>query len=186
MVYHQWVMITHITLLELFKSRVRDGWAELINRYPWEWFVTLTFITNIHPEAALKAMKHWINLLNVELYGRRWRKKPPYGVYWAACIEYQLRGVIHLHLLMAGVQNARRLTYMDTWLNLGNKNGFARVEPVQSQTKASNYLCKYVVKDGDIYLSDNLPDVTAGFGRVWLGPTSTTEPSAAEPSAAAE
>jgi hypothetical protein len=159
--------------LKPYKWRVQDGWAELIDRYPWEWFVTLTFTDAIHPEAALKSMYVWLSILNRELFGRRWYKKIPYGVYFVAAIEYQKRGVIHLHLLIAGVKDTRRLTYMDTWAGMGNKNGYARIEATESNMAASRYLSKYVTKDGEIFLSENLPDVTAGLTRLWSEPTTT-------------
>ncbi len=149
------------------KWRVQDGWAELIARYPWEWFVTLTFVEDIHPEAALKVMKFWLSKLNRELFGRRWYKKLPHGVYWVVAIEYQKRGVLHLHLLISGVKNTRRLTYMDIWEGLGNKNGYARIYKVDSQIAVSKYLSKYVAKDGEIFPSQNLPDVTAGLAALW-------------------
>lgn len=164
------VMNTLVPQLKPLKWRVQDGWAEFISRYPWEWFVTLTFISDIHPEAALKSMRVWISKLNRELFGPRWYKKVPKGAYWVAAIEYQKRGVIHLHILMAGVGDARRLSYMDIWESMGNKNGFARIEPAQSNNAVSRYLSKYVTKDGEIFLSDNLPDVTSGLASLWSDP----------------
>ncbi len=166
-------MESPVPILKHYKWRVQDGWSDLIARYPWAWFVTLTFTDNIHPEAALKAMRVWISKLNRELYGPRWHKKVPKGVYWVAAIEYQKRGVIHLHLLMAGVKDARRLSYMDTWAGMGNKNGYARIVPVLSNHAVSRYLSKYVTKDGEIFLSDNLPDVTSGLAGLWSDSTTT-------------
>ena len=160
-------MQSPLAQLKPYKYRVVDGWAELVARYPWEWFVTLTFTESVHPEAALKSMRFWISRLNRELYGRRWYKHSPYGVYWVAAIEYQKRDVIHLHLVMNGIKDARRLSYMDAWEDLGNKNGFARIYPVESNNAVSSYLCKYVIKDGEIFFSDNLPDATAGFAAQW-------------------
>ena len=162
-----------LVTLKPYKWRVRDGWAELIGRYPWEWFVTLTFTDDIHPEAAMKSMRVWLSKLNREVFGHRWHKKPPYGVYWVAAIEYQKRGVIHLHLLINGVGETRRLTYMDIWAEMGNKNGWARVEPVETNNAVSMYLSKYVTKDGEIYLSNNLPDVTTGLAGLWQDPAIT-------------
>lgn len=148
--------------------RVRDAWGEFIARYPWEWFVTLTFVVEIHPEACLKSMRLWLSKLSRELYGPRWHKKPPRGVYWVAALEYQKRGVLHVHLLMAGVKDARRLTWMDKWEAQGHKNGFARIWPVESNIAVSKYVSKYVTKGGDVFLSDNLPEVTAGLAGQWL------------------
>ena len=156
--------------LKHYRWRVRDGWAELIGRYPWEWFVTLTFTDDIHPEAALKALRVWLSKLNRELFGHRWYKRVPYGVYWVVAIEYQKRGVIHLHLLINGVGDTRRLTWMDNWLDMGNKNGWARIEAVETNKAVSRYLSKYVTKDGEIFLSNNLPDVTSGLASLWQDP----------------
>lgn len=160
-------MDSPLSQLKPVKWRVRDGWAELIARYPWEWFVTLTFTEDIHPETAEKSMRYWIKQLNRDLYGCRWYKKHPFGVYWISAIEYQKRGVLHLHLLMNGVKSARRLSYMDMWNDLGNKNGFARIYPVDNLEAVSRYLCKYVAKDGEISFSDNLKDSTAGLAALW-------------------
>ena len=159
--------------LKHYRWRVRDGWAELISRYPWEWFVTLTFTDDIHPEAALKSMRVWLSKLNREVFGHRWYKNVPYGVYWVAAIEYQKRGVLHLHLLITGVGDTRRLSYMDIWAEMGNKNGWARVEAVEANNAVSMYLSKYVTKDGEIYFSNNLPDVTSGLASLWRDPATS-------------
>ena len=104
-------------------------------------------------------------------------------MYWVAAIEMQKRDVIHIHMLMSGVKDTRRLTYMDIWAGLGNKNGYSRIYPVESQIAVSRYLSKYVAKDGEIFLSDNLPDVTSGLVRLWADSPETLEslPAAASP-----
>lgn len=160
-------MNTHITLLELRRYLVTDAWGAFIARYPWEWFVTLTFVEDIHPEAALKVMRVWLSILNRQIFGPRWFKKPPHGLYWVAAIEYQKRGILHLHLLVNGVKDAHRFDSMRLWENLRGKNGFSRVYPVESLKAVSHYLSKYVAKDGEIFLSDNLPDVTSGLAGLW-------------------
>ena len=162
--------------LKPLKYRVQDGWAEFIDRYPWEWFVTLTFTDVIHPEAALKSMRTWLSMLNEELFGRRWYKHVPRGVYWVAAIEYQKRGVIHLHLLINGVGDTHRKTWMKNWELMGNKNGFPRILPVITNKAVSRYLSKYVTKDGEIFLSNNLPDVTSGLASLWQDPAKEPDP----------
>jgi hypothetical protein len=44
-------------------------------------------------------------------------------------LEYQKRDVIHYHALLAGVQDLRRLTWMDRWHELA---GYGRIEPIES------------------------------------------------------
>ena len=138
---------------------LRDAWADFLAAYAFQWFATLTFETNVHPEAALKRWRFFINQLNRSLYGRRWQKKQHGGVYWILGIERQRRGVIHFHALMGAVNDlneiARRLFWMDYWNELA---AFARIEAIRSNEAALRYVTKYVVKGGDIEFSKNLGD----------------------------
>ena len=141
-------------------QRLRDAWADFLSPISFQWFATLTFETNVHPEAALKRYRRFTNNLNRTLYGRRWMKKPQRGIHWIVAVERQRRGVVHLHALMGDVNNlnriARRLNWMDHWYNMA---GFARIEAIKSDDAALRYVTKYVVKDGDIEFSRNLGDV---------------------------
>ena len=138
---------------------LRDAWANFLSAYKFQWFATLTFETNVHPEAALKRWRFFTNQLNRALYGRRWQKKEHGGIYWILGIEYQKRGVIHFHALMGAINDlneiASRLSWMDYWNELA---GFARIEAIRSNEAALRYVTKYVVKGGDIEFSRNLGD----------------------------
>lgn len=156
-------MITHLTpelLLEAArlhpKYQLRKAWGEFIARWPWEWFATFTFVHDTHPERALKLFFVWRSKLNREIYGPRWHKRDPYGVTTVVAIEEQKSGQIHLHALISGVGNTRRLTWMDHWQSLDVLAGFPRIYPVENNEAVSNYVTKYVTKGGDIYLSKNL------------------------------
>lgn len=138
---------------------LRDAWADFLSVYTFQWFATLTFETNVHPEAALKRWRFYTNQLNRSLYGRRWQKKEHGGIYWILGIERQRRGVIHFHALIGAVDDlnkiASRLFWMDYWNELA---GFARIEAIRSDDAVLRYVTKYVVKDGDIEFSRNLGD----------------------------
>ena len=73
-------------------------------------------------------------------------------------LEYQKRDVIHSHVLLAGVQDLRRLFWMDRWHELA---GYARIEPIESAAAVSRYVSKYVVKGGEIDMGGPLvpPDL---------------------------
>ena len=59
-------------------SRVLERvYGVFIAGWRWGWFVTLTFVTDIHPERALKLYWKWCSMINRKLYGRRWNKKEP-------------------------------------------------------------------------------------------------------------
>ncbi len=128
---------------------LKNAWVDLLGRWPWEWFATLTFAEpNVHPERAAKCFRVWISMANRMEYGRAWAKRG-LGVTWVRALEYQRRGTIHFHALLSDVGRLRRLTLMDRWKELA---GFARIGAVKDQERVRKYVAKYVVKEGDIDL----------------------------------
>jgi len=152
------------------RTKLHDAWTILLNQYPWEWFVTLTFAMDVHPEEADKKLRLWISMINRKLHGPRWFRKPGGGVQWVFATERQKQGRIHFHGVMVGVKDLRRLTWMDKWEELDKKAGFARIEPIKVRLGVCNYVCKYVAKDGNIEISENLQnlsqDLFAGMERL--------------------
>ena len=144
------------------RTRLREAWGELLRRFPWEWFVTLTFVCDVSEERAIKRFKVWISQLNRHVYGHRWHTREPFGVSWACAIEWQKSGRIHLHPLVMGVRGARRLDWLDKWPDPESDPrgiaGYARVYPIENPNAVSRYLTKYVGKGGEILLSPNLKD----------------------------
>lgn len=136
----------------------RIAYGDLIARWPWEWFVTLTFSEDIQPDAAFKKTRVWLSTLAAHIYGRRWYRTG--ALHWICAQEYQKSGRVHFHLVVAGVRDTRRLTWMDRWNNLDAVTGYARIEAVDSNEGCSHYLAKYLGKDGDIYFSHNLKDIS--------------------------
>lgn len=138
-------------------SVVREGWIALLNRYTWDWFVTMTFREATHPESADKRWRLWVSMINRQLYGPRWYKKKK-SVLWIRALELQTRGVIHYHALMSHPQDLNvilsRFAEME---NLNTIAGFARIFPPRSMDAVINYCSKYVVKGGEIECSPFLP-----------------------------
>jgi hypothetical protein len=132
-------------------SGLRDAWLTLLGRWDWDG-VYLTCRDCGHPAAAAKRFRVLISQANRVLYGHRWHKQGQ-GLGWVRALEYQKRDVIHYHALMAGVQDLRRLTWMDRWHELA---GYARIEPIESTAAVSRYVSKYVVKGGEIDLGGPL------------------------------
>lgn len=135
---------------------LRIAWGEFVSWWAWEWFVSLTFTYDTHPERAIKLFRVWISKLNKEIYGPRWHKREPFGVEYVVATELQKSGRVHLHALLSGVGDTRRLSWMDFWQCLDAIAGFARIEPIESQNAVSSYVTKYVSKGGDIEFSPNL------------------------------
>ena len=130
-------------------QQLKEAWADLLARWRWEWFCTLTFAEDrVHPERADKCYRVWLARVNEAVFGRRWRRQGK-GVLWARGIEFQRRGSVHFHALIAGVGEARRLPLMDEWSKLA---GWARIRPVKQQDLVRKYVSKYVAKGGEIDL----------------------------------
>jgi hypothetical protein len=128
------------------REKLVEAWSALLSQWTWCWFCTFTFRDEVHPEAADKRFRVFISKLNRSLYGPRWFKKNK-SVQWVRALEWQRRGVTHYHALIAGVGNARRLSWMDEWNRLA---GFAKIEPIKSQVAVNRYCSKYITKGGEI------------------------------------
>jgi hypothetical protein len=130
-------------------------YSTFLQPHHFDWFVTFTFKSAIHPEAADKAFRVWVSKLNNHIYGRKWRSRAPGGVTWIRGLEWQKRGVIHYHLLVSGVRGAIPSRWGDVWHeDMGM--GFAQVVPLKDdQQSVKSYVTKYVTKGGELDFSQN-------------------------------
>jgi hypothetical protein len=142
------------------------AWVSFLGRWDWAWFCNLTSRDPIHPEQLNKRFRFWVFEANCKLYPYRVRTKAngrrdlrlrrDEGIYWCRAMELQRRGVWHLHALLGGVADLRRLSYMDLW---NERCGFAKIEPPDCDEAVRRYVAKYVVKSsrlGDIDLGGTL------------------------------
>lgn len=132
-------------------GELRKSWA----RYPWQWYVTLTFRGRVGEARANAALWRWL---------RGVRKSLGHRPEFVAVTELQRRGVAHFHLLMLGVGGLRRLTFKDKW----ERNGHARVVAYDSRRGAAGYLGKYLSKDAGNF------QVSRSLGRWYPDPDSPT------------
>ena len=132
------------------KQRLIDAWVRFICALRWDWFVTLTFVDNPHPERAERMFRRWVHMLNRKLYGPR--AKLATGANVVRALERTKLGRVHFHLLVggAGVDQERRLDWHDNWKEIGG--GVNKVEAIRSSEKAATYCAKYVYKGGEIDL----------------------------------
>ena len=137
-----------------------DAWAELLEPYPWDWWVDgLTFrrwpekgkerLDCLTPETVRGA---WDDL-------RGWIRRR--AGHWPEGVLVVDRGEegdrLHLHALLTGCADVRRLSAMDYWQNL---YGIARIEAYDSGQGARAYLSRK-------YLSSKVElDFTPGFDRI--------------------
>lgn len=144
-----------------------DAWRDFLVQFPWEWFCTLTFRDEIHPEAASKAFRYWVALINKDIFGNNWRRarRARGGLHWVCALEWQKRGVLHFHALVGGDRSvtgyaedslyvADRQHWSREWDRIA---GFAKLDLIDDQAHAVHgYVSKYVAKGGQIDLSPNV------------------------------
>jgi hypothetical protein len=138
---------------------MRDVWAQWLSARPWDLFLTLTSDHKTHPEALHKRFRYCVNNICDELYGRATRRKGN-PIEYVAGIERHKSGWPHSHALlrMPGVDLADRyqfsLAHWQEWIS--GTGGWAWLSVPRAQTDVVSYVTKYVLKEGDLILSDNL------------------------------
>ena len=143
-----------------FREELKSAWSEWLDGMEWDWYVTLTFKNEIHPEQAERNFRRWVRRLNEKRHGKRFRKKGK-GISWVRAIEMQRRGVIHFHVLLKGLEGIRYLRGHRLWKVSGKRNGFSWIESYHPHRGATGYLGKYIGKGGDIDIYLN-PQQTIG------------------------
>lgn len=126
-------------------DELTQAWRDLIGRWEWGWFVTLTFRDErTHPEKAEREFNIWVSKINRYLYGPRWFKQGK-SVRWVRASERQHRGAIHYHALLGGkwLSELRRLAWMDEW---EKQAGWARIEPPRSSEAVRAYCVRIPTK----------------------------------------
>lgn len=114
---------------------LKEAWAEFIEEYTWEWWVSLTFRDKVSTKTANRKWNKWLKALEKELEDQ---------VGYFRVTELQRpRNCLHFHALMLNLKGARRLTWMDRWDLIA---GYARIFPYEKSKGANHYLCKYVTK----------------------------------------
>jgi len=159
-------------------EEVRQGWAELLSRVAWDWFATLTWRRGVGVgfESCLRNFRGWLygclqdEALRVGLAERsedgrggvrgawpnayRARKRWALPV-WVIGLEPHGDGVLHLHGLVRLPAKLQRASRRHAWSSWFERHGINRIEPPKSPADVAGYVSKYVVKDGEIVLSES-------------------------------
>lgn len=115
---------------------LRLAWVDLLNRYNWDWFATLTFRDLPKSYTAVNRTKKWLTAI------KKQEKRP---ISYFMCIEWtkvQIRP--HTHLLIGNLEGVRRDKWWSTWYTW---YGRARILPYDCRLGCQFYLTKYIVKD---------------------------------------
>ena len=155
-------------------QEVLDGWSELLSRYRWDWFATLTWRRDVGVgmESAVRSFRGWLyacalrqavrqGLAVVEPGGRprgSWANAYRAGKAWAVPVfalgvERHGDGVIHLHGLVKFSDKLGDVSRRDAWADWFKRHGINRIEPPKSSGHVARYVSKYIAKDGEIVLS---------------------------------
>jgi hypothetical protein len=138
---------------------LRDTWSGWLASRPWDLFVTLTSSKRTHPEALHKRFRHCLHLVSDDLYGRAvTRRGTP--IEYVTGMERHRSGWPHSHHLvrMPGVDISDPAQFsLEHWQKrLSETGGWVWLSVPRSQGDVVGYVTKYVTKEGDLVLSDNL------------------------------
>ena len=143
---------------------LKESWAEFINQWRWQWWITLTFRDNVTRKTAQRKWNQWLRSIEKEL-------KDEVGYFRASELQ-SARNVLHFHSLVLNIdrlerysidnylraekwfeqhkaretidQLAVRFHWMDKWNEIA---GFARIYKYDPTKGAHWYLCKYITKE---------------------------------------
>lgn len=120
-----------------------------------DWVSDISYNKDAQERFARQQYLIWIRKVNESIYGRRFRERG-LGVDNVYGMEFQKRGVIHLHALLKGIPKEVSMEHWaKTWWHEHENNGYATIEAYNPQLGAVGYLGKYIVKGGqvDVWLS---------------------------------
>lgn len=167
-------VVTSRTLRRDSRKGYGDFISSLVADQP-AWLVTITHAKlTTHPEFSIRARRRWLNDVNTEIFGSRYLRRGE-GVMAFFGLEYQKRGTVHQHGVLAG-QGLTAVSRRQQSSGLSSHAmGFCKIELPRDSVKAVRYCAKYVSKEGELdiwlpgYLLTRLsiaPGLVSGFGRV--------------------
>ncbi len=111
-----------------------------------ESMVTLTFKDDrVSEEKAWGLFKKWLDAINKKVEGKNYKREWKHSYFgYVISAEYQLREVIHYHLL---IDNWFPWEYaIDYWWKW---SGFIKIRKIKNAPGAIRYTLKYVMKSGN-------------------------------------
>lgn len=141
---------------------LQGSWSEWLSQRPWDLFLTLTSEHRTHPESLHKRFRFCVNRISDELYGRQQTRRGN-PIEYVNGIERHKSGWPHSHglLRLPGVDlsERRQFSLADWQKSISDTGGWCWLTRPRDQADVVSYTCKYVVKDGELVLSDNLSPV---------------------------
>jgi hypothetical protein len=128
-----------VTADALSKGAMR-AWVPVLNRYPWNYFATMTFRFAASTYSAKKCFADFI------------KREATDAIYFTAVERSRFGERMHLHILLGGVQASEMLTLMKKWFR---RYGYSRVYKYDKTKCAVYYVTKFItspVADYDFLL----------------------------------
>lgn len=133
----------------LRRRTLQRAWAEFLGRFPWQWFVTLTFDPRrsfpVGHKAADREAYWWCS--QVEHLLRR-------PVAWVYAPERGATGTWHVHVLLMGIPTTRELRAPTSLWTA--RNGRFDARPVSCASGALLYTTKEAALTGEVVVCDTL------------------------------
>ncbi len=151
-----------------FPDCPRETWARFIEWGLWAGhpkpdvlFASMTFLTFIERWRSFVLLKRWLGHLR-----QGYEDKGGYRLRWICATEWQIREVVHFHLLIAGVglNDVSRKRWESRWESSDRSTGFCRI--YDADRGAAPYLAKYMHKGGEL--------TKGGYWRGLITPESVT------------
>jgi hypothetical protein len=138
---------------------LRDSWSQWLSARPWDLFLTLTSERRTHPESLGKRFRYCVHKMSDELYGRAvTRQRCP--IEYVNGIERHKSGWPHSHALLrlpdVDLSERDQFSLADWQKAISDTGGWCWLTRPRAQGDVVAYVTKYVVKDGELVLSDNL------------------------------
>lgn len=115
---------------------LRQAWVNLLNRYEWTWFTTLTFRDLPKSYTAINRVNRWLTAIKNQ-------EKRAIG-YYMVTEWFKTQKCPHMHLLMGGLQGVNRSKWWKVWFTWYGRN---RILPYRKELGCQFYLTKYVIKE---------------------------------------
>ena len=134
----------------------------------------------------LKRFRYCMNKASDHVYGRHWSRRSE-GLQWVAGLERTKQGWPHSHAVVRFPGRDIRgqagkaifdLGYWQKWMT--DTGGFAWLQVPRSAQAVVQYVCKYVVKDGELEVSPNVDFAAAQGQQLWLGGAQASSTAGAE------
>lgn len=140
-------------------ASARVEYTRWLSARPWDLFLTLTSDHRTHPESLHKRFRYCVHQMSNELYGRpRTRRACP--IEYVNGIERHKSGWPHSHALLRfpeiDLADPLQLSLATWQKRITETGGFAWLSRPRAQADVVGYVTKYVTKDGELMLSENL------------------------------